>query len=146
MKLYLSIPKLQRCNRWRLGREMWFHPILYNGCSYLSMLGLKLIHVSKGCFIIFQPSVYLANGMQWDAMNLNMPYICAWYLFFNSIKYVVIRSVQNKTRPCVKLMHREAIGLSLCKVLLSALAQCFCFVCFDQVHGWMFSVYMLMHL
>ena len=36
------------------------------------MLGLKLIHVSKRSFIIFQLSVYLANGMQWDAMNLNM--------------------------------------------------------------------------
>ena len=24
-----------------------FHPILYNGCDYISMLGLKLIHVSK---------------------------------------------------------------------------------------------------
>ena len=24
-----------------------FHPILYNGCNYLSMLGLKLNHVSK---------------------------------------------------------------------------------------------------
>ena len=24
-----------------------FHPTLYNGCNYLSMLGLKLIHVSK---------------------------------------------------------------------------------------------------
>ena len=24
-----------------------FHPVLYNGCNYLSMLGLKLIHVSK---------------------------------------------------------------------------------------------------
>ena len=24
-----------------------FHPILYNGCNYLSMLGLKLNHVKK---------------------------------------------------------------------------------------------------
>ena len=39
---YLSIPKLQRCNRWSLEMDT-----LYNGCNYLSMLGLKLIHVSK---------------------------------------------------------------------------------------------------
>ena len=25
-----------------------FHPTLYNGCDYVSMLGSKLIHVSKG--------------------------------------------------------------------------------------------------
>ena len=44
---YLSIPKLQRLHRWSLGMDKWFHPILYNGCNYLSMLGLKLNHVSK---------------------------------------------------------------------------------------------------
>ena len=27
--------------------DKWFHPIHYNGCDYLSMLGLKLNHVSK---------------------------------------------------------------------------------------------------
>ena len=44
---YLSIPKLQRCNRWSLGMDKQFHPTFYNGCNYLSMLGLKLNHVSK---------------------------------------------------------------------------------------------------
>ena len=44
---YLSIPKLQRCNRWSLGMDKWFHPTLYWACDYLSMLGLKLNHVSK---------------------------------------------------------------------------------------------------
>ena len=44
---YLSIPKLQRCNRWSLRMDKLFHPIHYNGCNYLSMLGLKLNHVSK---------------------------------------------------------------------------------------------------
>ena len=44
---YLSIPKLQR---WRLGMDKWFQSTFYNGYNYLSMLGLKLIHVSKrGC-------------------------------------------------------------------------------------------------
>ena len=44
---YLSIPKLQRLHRWSLGMDKQFHPIFYNGCNYLSMLGLKLNHVSK---------------------------------------------------------------------------------------------------
>ena len=44
---YLSIPKLQRCNRWSLGMDKSFHPTLYQACNYLSMLWLKLNHVSK---------------------------------------------------------------------------------------------------
>ena len=46
---YLFIPKLQRWHRWSLGMDKWLHPILYNGCDYLSMLGFKLNHVSKRC-------------------------------------------------------------------------------------------------
>ena len=37
---YLSIPKLQWCNRWSLGMDKQFHPTLYWTCDYLSMLGL----------------------------------------------------------------------------------------------------------
>ena len=44
---YLSIPKLQRLHRWSLGMDKLFHPTHYNGCNYLSMLGLKSNHVSK---------------------------------------------------------------------------------------------------
>ena len=44
---YLSIPKLQRCNRWSLRMDKQFHPTFYQACNYLSMLGLKLNHVSK---------------------------------------------------------------------------------------------------
>ena len=44
---YLSIPKLQRLHRWSLEMDKQFHPTHYNGCNYLSMLGLKLNHVSK---------------------------------------------------------------------------------------------------
>ena len=32
---------------WSLGMDKGFHPTLYDGCNYLSMLGLNLIHVSK---------------------------------------------------------------------------------------------------
>ena len=43
----LSIPKLQRLHHWSLGMDKSFRPTLYNGCNHLSMLGLKLNHVSK---------------------------------------------------------------------------------------------------
>ena len=43
----LSIPKLQRLHSWSLRMVKQFHPTLYNGCNYLSMLALELIQVSK---------------------------------------------------------------------------------------------------
>ena len=43
----MPIPKLQRLHRWSLGMDKKIHPTLYDGCNYLSMLGLKLIHISK---------------------------------------------------------------------------------------------------
>ena len=45
---YLSISKFQRWNRWSLGMDKQFHPTHFNGCNHLSMVGLKLNHVSKG--------------------------------------------------------------------------------------------------
>ena len=44
---YLSIPKLQQLHHWCLGMDKQFRQTFYNGCNYLSMLGLKLNHVSK---------------------------------------------------------------------------------------------------
>ena len=41
---YLSIPKLQRCNRWSLGMDKYFHHTFYQACDYLSMLGLTLLN------------------------------------------------------------------------------------------------------
>ena len=40
-------PKLQWCNLWSLEMDKLFHHILYNGCNYLSILGLKSIYVKK---------------------------------------------------------------------------------------------------
>ena len=45
---YTSIPQFKRCNSWNLSMDKLFHPTLYMTCDYLSMLGLKLIHISKG--------------------------------------------------------------------------------------------------
>ena len=41
------IPKLQWLHIWGLAMNMEFRPTINNGCNYLSMLGLQLIHVSK---------------------------------------------------------------------------------------------------
>ena len=43
----LSIPKLQQRNRWNVGRDKLLHAIFYSAGDYFSMLGLKLIRVSK---------------------------------------------------------------------------------------------------
>ena len=69
---YISIPKLQRCNRWSLGMDKYFHSTLYWACDYLSMLGLKLNHVSKRsygpvpkqslCHLVRPPSVSIPAG------------------------------------------------------------------------------------
>ena len=44
---YLSIPKLQWCKIWSLVMYKSFHPTFYWACNYVSMLGLKLLHVGK---------------------------------------------------------------------------------------------------
>ena len=36
-----------KVHRWSLEKDKWFHPTLYWACGYLSMLGLRLIHISK---------------------------------------------------------------------------------------------------
>ena len=41
------VPQIQWLHCLSLGMDKWFYPTLHNGCNYLSMLGLKLIHVSK---------------------------------------------------------------------------------------------------
>ena len=43
----LSIHKLQLFHSCNLGMDKQFHPTQFSWCYYLSMLGLKLIHVSK---------------------------------------------------------------------------------------------------
>ena len=42
-----SIPKHQSYNHGRLGMDKQFHSTSYWACDYLSMLGLKLTHLSK---------------------------------------------------------------------------------------------------
>ena len=44
---YLSTPKLQRWNRWSLVKDKYFLSYILWACGYISMLRLKLSHVSK---------------------------------------------------------------------------------------------------
>ena len=68
---YLSIPKLQRLHHWSLGMDKLFHPTLLWACNYLSMLGLKLNHVSKrgpGCVI---QNFYHRKFLKYDSIITN---------------------------------------------------------------------------
>ena len=42
-----AILKLQRLPRWIWGMDNWFHLTLCNGCTYISMPGITLTHVSN---------------------------------------------------------------------------------------------------
>ena len=79
---YLFIPKLQRCSRWSLGTDKYFHSILYWACDYLfmpiinvskrgprnyikqcylSMLGLTFKVMVMGCYWVFVPTYRYCN-------------------------------------------------------------------------------------
>ena len=51
--------------RWSLGMDKWFHTTLYNGCNYLSMLGLKLMLMKgdPGLTVPHPPWTWLAKQM-----------------------------------------------------------------------------------
>ena len=72
---YLSIPKLQRCNRWSLGMDKVFHLTLYWTYDYLSMLGFKLNHVSKR-----DPRGYI-NTIQCTRLNFGLKRWISMLLF-----------------------------------------------------------------
>ena len=70
----LYIPKLQRLHRWSLGMGKWFHPTHFWTCDYLSMLGLKLNHVSK-------------KGYWWDVCALPRSSDAHTHTHINQIKF-----------------------------------------------------------
>ena len=80
------------------GMDKQFHPTLYNGCNYLSNLGLKLIHVSKrgrrGRFhkqIASRPS-YILNGKTVFVLNQDPKYV-SYYLDTNYSPYTCSRYI-----------------------------------------------------
>ena len=86
---YLSFPKFQRCNRSSLGLDE-FYPTFYNGCNYLSILGLNLIHVSKmGHW--WTIGKQKAHNQDCDDKERNLVLIYAWwqhplYGWYNDLK------------------------------------------------------------
>ena len=64
-EIFLSIPKLQRLPRWNLGMDKQSHPTHCNGCDYLFILGLMLIHVSK-------------RGPWWRMFTSSWGYVLPW--------------------------------------------------------------------
>ena len=79
-EMIYPISKLQRYNRWSFGMDNYSHPILYYACVYLSMLRLKLIHVSKGAY-----SGLLCNSFE-DLMSSSNFIYCSpmktsWHAF-----------------------------------------------------------------
>ena len=75
---YLSIHNLQHLHHWSLGMDKLLHPIHYYGCNYLSMLGLKLNHVSKmgyGWPCICFPGVLIISGDTMNEQDWQAPYL-----------------------------------------------------------------------
>ena len=100
---YLPIPKLQRCNRWSLGMDKWFNPTLFWACDYLSMLGLKLNHVSKSGhwhaeFIAWNIQKYTTIFLDAElAQQVLNPFLSVW---FPSRPWVVfVQSIEE--RRCI---------------------------------------------
>ena len=89
---YLSIPKLQRCKfGGSLEMDKWFHPTLYNVCNYVSMLGLKLIHVNKSGPCRYQKS------LSYVTRHIGM-YYCATVLQYRMLSYSVNKVVRHLWR------------------------------------------------
>ena len=112
---YLSIPKLRRCSRWNLGLGKYFHPTHYWACHYLSMLGLRLIHVSKkgACYLAsIAVSIFIADDN--DSTNLDLcitrqklktPFIKWTHLQYDKL-------LQNKQHFQKKLCYLLSYSLS----------------------------------
>ena len=93
---YVSIPKLQRCNRWSLEMDKNFHPSLHCACEYLSMLGFKSNHVSKRdpWYYLFQPNIgNLSRSACWYWPLATMANVSLVIL-----TWVIIGMIQGKHR------------------------------------------------
>ena len=91
--LCYPIPKLQLVCCWSFGMAKYFHPTLYNGCNYSSMLGLKFIHVcnmSPRAVLALQSLMIITVitfSVCFDSQSVGQP-VC--FLFFSeTILYLV---------------------------------------------------------
>ena len=92
---YLSITKLQRCNRCSLGIDKLCHFTRYNGCNYLTMMGLKLNRVNKRRHKA-QYSLPNLSSLHWrhnghDSVSNHRPHDCLLNRLFRSKKISKLR-------------------------------------------------------
>ena len=89
---YLSISKLQRKNHWSLRIDMWYHTTLYRGLWLLTMLGLKLNHLSqRGPWLNLVVSIWPCP-IQYDETLQDTIYVGVFML----ISYVAAVSALSK--------------------------------------------------
>ena len=117
---YLSIPKLQRLHRWSLGMDKVISThTLYWACNYLSMLGLKLIHVSKRVHWSILPSA--TRGLWHLTCVIQNIYLICWTeKYFGAVLYM---------RKTNRLNSGWGFGqtnspLSTARVLIDAVGLC----------------------
>ena len=119
----LTISKLQCLHSWSLGMDKQFHLTHYNGCNYLSILGLKLIHVSKwghwtGLCLVFNYMVF-SHSVFFNILYIYIMCICAlyWYCLWPSydsiISVVYSNTIIILLKPHFKISISEEFFLSL---------------------------------
>ena len=73
--------------------DEWFHPTVYNGCNYLSMLGLKLNHVSKRGSrynnITCTKSIFWVVRLTCKGEQVGYHYVRQWYGQLRSIEFII---------------------------------------------------------
>ena len=108
--IYLSSPKLQWCDCWSLGMDKWFRPTHYWACDYLSMLGLKLIHVIKRCPWYSQISLLrgllvqypLLHGLSQQCQLMHGNYYMICYCSFRVRKQIILWTHKRFPIPPLK--------------------------------------------
>ena len=114
---YLSIPKLQRMNRWSLGMDKELHITLNWTCDYLSMLGLKLQHVSKG------GPWYIDKLSRWftEIIHNHVRTECIFYEGLHYCEYIKATHTVISNQNVVVDIVAQIIVIKLVKLILLSL-------------------------
>ena len=132
---YLSIPKLQGCNRWSLGKDMSRHHILYWACDYLYMLGLQLIHVDKGGYRTKTNIASYRKCVWWSNFSLVTDGgMLSFRAVFCDIQHLSMLNDKNFCISyCAHYLVRDSQTWSLIGVLITgsiSIQKCPCFFVF----------------
>ena len=89
--------------------EPLIHPTLCWACDYLSMLGFKLIHVSKGApGLSIYPSNIIYNEYRQYLISVNPAYICTLYSTVYTTPRLIYDVIKASFR-CTFLKSRTAV-------------------------------------